>query len=140
VQLEVPLRAEDLLAEVAGGARFLERFLEALVDLEDLAVDVVVGDVDAHRVRRDRHPFDDDVRVEHQQVAVLAGAGLAFVGIADEVLGARELARHEAPLEAGRKACAAAAAQARRLDLGDHLLGRHALALALLEESSSRPW
>ena len=112
VQLEAAVGAEDLVAEIAGGARFLERFLEALVDLEDLAVDVVVGDLRAHRVRRDRHPFDDDVRVEHQDVAVLAGARLAFVGIADEVLRARELARHEAPLQAGREARAAAAAQA----------------------------
>ena len=44
VQLEAEARAEDVVAEVAGGARFLERLLEALVDLEDLAVDVVVAD------------------------------------------------------------------------------------------------
>ncbi len=86
VQLEAEGRAEDVVAEVAGSARFFERFFEAFVDLEDLAVDVVVADLDAHRVGRDRHAFDDDVRVEHQDVAVLAGAGLAFVGIADEVL------------------------------------------------------
>ena len=44
VQLEAEVAAEDVVAEEAGGARFLERFLEALVDVPDLAVDVVVAD------------------------------------------------------------------------------------------------
>ena len=52
-------------------------------------------------------------------------ARFALVRVADEVLLARELARHEAPLEPRREAGAAAAAQSRGLDLGDDLLGRH---------------
>ena len=52
--------------------------------------------------------------------------------------GAGELARHEAPLQPGRKAGAAAAAQARCLDLGDHLLRRHADAFALRQDLAQR--
>jgi hypothetical protein len=74
------------------------------------------------------------VRVEHQDVAVLAGARLALVGVADQVLLARELARHEAPLQAGREARAAAAAQAGGLDLGDHLILRQAFAAILAQD------
>src|SRR6266571_2913322 len=50
---------------------------------------------DAHRVGGNRHAFDDDMRVVAQDVAVLEGARLAFVGVAHEVFRAGELARHE---------------------------------------------
>jgi hypothetical protein len=63
------------------------------------------------------------VRVVAQDVAVLEGARLALVGVADDVLLRRETARHEAPLQAGREAGAAAAAQRGLLQLGDDGLG-----------------
>jgi soluble P-type ATPase len=50
VQLEAELAAQDVVAQEAGGARFFQRFFEALVLLEDFAVDVVVADGDAHGV------------------------------------------------------------------------------------------
>src|SRR6185295_5676317 len=55
---------------------------------------------------------------------VVAGAGLALVGIADDVLLARRIPRHEAPLDARRKSRAAAATQARRLQFLDDRLTR----------------
>ena len=90
-------------------------------------MDVVVAHGDAHRVRADGHAFDQRMRVVADDVAVLERARLAFVGIADEVFLARELARHEAPLQAGRETGAAAAAQAGGLQVGDDLLGRDLL-------------
>jgi hypothetical protein len=89
-------------------------------------VDVVVAHLDAHRIGGDGHAFDDDVRVVGQDVAVLAGARFAFVAVAHQVLGTREGAWHEAPLQAGREPRAAAPAQRAELDLGDHLVGCHA--------------
>ena len=139
MQLEVEAAAQDVVAQVAGGAGFVQRLFEALVDLEDLAVDVVAGGAHAHRVGGDGHALDDDVRVVGEDVAVLAGAGLAFVGIADQVLRAGVVLRHEAPLQAGGKARAAAAAQARGLDLGDHLVGRHAGAAVQRRGSCAAP-
>src|SRR4029077_1893557 len=52
-------------------------------------------------------------------VAVLAGAGLALVGVDDEIGRALALLRHERPFEAGREAGAAAPAQPRFLDFVD---------------------
>ena len=99
-----------------------KRLFEARHGLgEELAADVVVADGRAHRVAADRHALDQRVRVVAQDVAVVAGAGLALVGIADDVFLARRVARHEAPLHAGRKARAAAAAQAGGLHLLDDL-------------------
>src|SRR2546428_334130 len=49
----------------------------------------------------------------HQQV-IFERARLAFVGVARDVLGVWRLLVDELPLHPGRKACAAAAAQARR--------------------------
>src|SRR5690606_6881868 len=75
-----------------------------------------------------RHALDEGMRVVTQDVAVVAGAGLALVGVAHHVFLAGGVARHEAPLHAGRKARAAAAAQTRGLHFLDDLLGRDLLA------------
>ncbi len=119
-ELEREARAEDVVAEIARLARLLDRLLQALVDFPDLAVHVVVAARAAHGVRRDDHPLDQRVRVVAQDVAILERARLALVGIAHEVLLPRELLGHEAPLEPGGKAGAAAAAQGRLLHLRDH--------------------
>ena len=69
-----------------------------------------------------------------EQRAVHEGAGVAFVGVADDVLqGARRLAR-ELPLRAGREARAATAAQTRLGDRRDDGLG-----VVLGEHPSQRP-
>ena len=57
----------------------------------------------------------------------MAGARLALVGIADQVLLHRRRARHETPLDAHREGRSAAAAQARGLDGVDDLLARRVL-------------
>src|SRR5262249_44395398 len=68
----------------------------------------------------DRHALDQRMRVVAEDVAILERAGLALVGVADEVLVACVLLRHEAPLEPGREARAAPSAQRRLLDFGDY--------------------
>ena len=128
MQLEAVGGPEDLVAQEACRTSLFKRLLETLVHLEDLTMDVVVAHGDAHGVSRDGHAFDDDVGVVGQDVAVFAGAGLAFIGVAHEVLGARKLARHKAPLQAGRETRTTAAAQRGGLDLGNDLVGRHARA------------
>ncbi len=141
VKLEAVARAEDVLADIARGARFGQRLLELLVGRPYLAVDVVVAGGRAHGVAGDHHAFDHRVRVVAQEVAILAGARLALVRIAHDVFRARELARHERPLEPGRKAGAATATQAgflqvvderRRVDLVAEQLLQRGIALARL--------
>ncbi|MNZ99239.1 hypothetical protein D3C78_1185570 [compost metagenome] len=131
VQFEAETAAHDVVTQEAGRAGLFQRGFEAFVDFEDLAVDVVVTQRDAHGIGRDGHAFDHDVRVEHQDVAVLAGTGLAFVGVAHQVLLTGELAGHEAPLQARGEARATAAAQTRFLDGGNHLVLGQAFAAVL---------
>ncbi len=133
MDVEIPAGTQDILAEQIGGARLGQGTLEALIDLEDLAVDVVVAGTGAQGVAGDDHALDQLVRIEAQDVAVLEGARLALVRVADDVLVARKLTRHEAPLQAGREAGAATAAQGALLDLLDDLLGRGALGQDLLQ-------
>jgi hypothetical protein len=68
----------------------------------------------------------------------LAGAGFAFVGVADEVLLAREGAGHEAPLQTRGEAGTATTAQRRSLDLGDDLILGHAFAAVLAQDLAQR--
>ena len=63
----------------------------------------------------DGQAFDQGVRRVTQDVTVVAGARLALIRVADEVFLDRRVARHEAPLHAGREGRAAAAAQSRAL-------------------------
>ena len=125
VQVEREVGPKDAIPQITGSTCLRQRLLEALVDTEDLAVDVVVARADAHRIGCNRHALNDDVRVVAQDVAVLERARLALVGVADQVLLTRKLPRHEAPFQAGGKARTAPAPQSGGLHFGDDFLGRH---------------
>ena len=56
--------------------------------------------------------IDQAVRVISQNLAIMTGTRLAFVGVANEILLHRSLARHEAVLKPGWKTCPTAAAKA----------------------------
>ena len=105
--LEIEPGAEDVRAEQTGGVRLLDGAGEAAVGEVELAADVDEAVADVERVARDQHRLEQHVRVVLEDPAVLEGAGLAFVGVADDVFHGRRL-RHEAPFQAGRKAGAAA--------------------------------
>jgi hypothetical protein len=121
VDVEVDPRAADVLAEQARRARLLDRRLEALDRLDEFAANVVETDRRTDAEAGDGHALDDLVRVVAQDVAVLAGARLALVGVAQDVLLPGRGARHEAPLDPGREARATTTAQHRRLELVDDL-------------------
>jgi len=124
-QFEVESGTKNILADETGGARFVERFLEAFVDFPDFAVHIVVAAVGAHREGGDRHAFDHRVRIEPHDVAVLERSRFAFVRIANHVFVTRKRARHERPLQARREASAAATTQDGFLDLADDLFLGH---------------
>ena len=50
------------------------------------AAHVDVGGVRAHRERGEQRALDQRMRVVAQDLAVLAGAGLRFVGVDDEIV------------------------------------------------------
>ncbi|OIQ69007.1 hypothetical protein GALL_493970 [mine drainage metagenome] len=117
VQVEVP--AVDIaLADQLGRVGLLDRRFQAFA-LEDVfAADIDIGRMRPDRVGRDQAAFDQQVRVIAQDLAVLAGAGLGLVGVDHQIVRAVALLLgHEGPLQAGGEAGAAAATQARILDL-----------------------
>ena len=125
VQVDVDAAAEDVLAQPAVGVGLGGGFLEVLERLVvELAAQVVVADRAACRVAGDRHALDHRMRVVAQDVAVLGGARLGLVGIAEDVFLHAGVLGHEAPLQPGREARAAAAAQSGLLDHLDHVGGR----------------
>src|SRR3546814_633090 len=91
---------------------------------DELAAYIDIGRPRAHREAGDQRAFDQLVRIVADDLAVLAGAGLGFIGVDDEEIGTAlaGLLGHEAPLHAGREARAAAAAQTRRFDRLDDLV------------------
>ena len=117
--------AQDVVADKARAVCLGQRFLATLVDFPDLAVDVVVAARASHCISGDHHALEHRVRVVTHEVAVFEGAGLALVGIADQIFLALILLRHEAPLEAGRKPSTATTAQRGLLHFRNDLVGRN---------------
>src|SRR6478735_7796765 len=83
-----------------------------MVYIHQFPTDVDVRSISSERKSRDDHSFDHDMRIALHQVTVLKSAGLAFVGVANEV------ARHafglgdKAPFHSRRKSCSSSTAQA----------------------------
>ena len=91
--------------------------LQALDGQRVFAAHVNVALLRADGVAGDRHAFEHAVRVAFEHAAIHERAGIAFVRVADHVLGGRDLLRHQLPLQTGGIARAAAPAQSARLDL-----------------------
>src|SRR2546423_6116650 len=122
--LDVVALAEDVLADVPRLARLDDGGLQRIVLGQVLAADVDEGQVAADRVAGDQDPFQYLMRALLDQVPVLETAGLALIGIADEVARVHAL-RQEAPFVAGREAGTAAATEPALLDQLDKLVGLH---------------
>ena len=78
--------AKRSVADEAGGLRLSDGRVEDVVSLRVLVAEVDDAGHRANDVGGDGHGLDEQVRVEVQQRAVLEGAGLALVGVADDVL------------------------------------------------------
>ncbi len=109
--------AEDVASEQPRGAALADGLAEALDRQGILGAAVHVTLRRADGVGRDEHAFHDAERVALEHGAVHERAGVALVGVADEVLLAARLVVGDLPLLSGREAGAAAAAQARCDDL-----------------------
>ena len=113
---------EAALAEDAAGVRLLDRLFHHLGLVVVLAADEEVRGVELARVARDRDAFEDQVRIEVAEQAILEGAGLGFIAVDAEVAVPRAVVlRKERPLEPRREARTAASADDRFLDELDHL-------------------
>ena len=122
MDVEIERKAVDVvLADQPGFIGLVDGRLEPLA-LEDVfAAEIDVGRVRPHGERGDERALDQRVRIVAQDLAVLAGARLGFVGVDDEIVRPLRIdgLGHERPFEAGRESRAAATAQARGLHLRD---------------------
>ena len=121
--VEGEVGAEELLSQVAFGPGLLDGLVEPELGEVVFAPDVDEALIGAHGKAGDGHAFQDLVGVALHDIAVLDGAGLAFVGVADDVFLGHRQGPGEGPLEAGGEAGAAAAAQARGLYFLHHRSG-----------------
>ena len=109
------------LASVA--MRIASRSVSTACGILGADVDVALGGADGDA--GDGHAFDEAVRVAFHQHAVGEGAAVALVGVAADVFLVGLGVVHGLPLDAGREAGAAAAAQAGGRDLRDDVERRH---------------
>ncbi len=117
--------AENLVPEKALGPGLVDGVLEAQHGQVVFTPAVDVAYARAHCEAGDGHAFHQPVGVAFHDVAVLDGAGLAFVGVAHQVLGRRGQRPGEGPLEPGGKAGAPSAPKPRSLHHLHHLLPAH---------------
>ena len=79
----------------------------------------------SYRERGDHGPFNDRVRIVLKNQAVFAGAGFAFIAIAQNVFRFARLLGNERPFQPRAESSAATAAQAGVLDFIDDGVGLH---------------
>src|SRR4029077_3587543 len=102
--------AEDVLAGVALRVRLVDRLLEDVLRVEELAAYIDVGRLRPDGVAADEASFNQQVRVALDEQVILEGPRLALVGVAGDV--ARlDLLFHQLPLPARREGPAHAAPQ-----------------------------
>src|SRR6516165_987054 len=119
MEIEAIARAAGVFADEAGFVGLVDRRLQTLPLVEELAPDINVTGVNPHSDRGEQTALDQLLRVIAKDVAVLAGPRLTFIGIDAEIGRMVALFRHERPFQPGREAGAAAAAQPGFLNLLD---------------------
>ena len=117
LEVELEVGAHDVLAQETVLAGLLDGILQTLDGQRVLGPQVDVALLRADGIGADGHALDEAVRVALQDRAVHEGAGVALVGVADDVLDVALGLAGELPLETGGEAGAAAAAQAAAQDL-----------------------
>src|SRR5207247_11405614 len=96
--IQIEAAALDVPAEPALRVRFSDCTSEPFGRLEVLTSNVDVGFVAADRERGDDHAFEQRMRIPLEDVPILEGTGLAFVGVDHQILGLWTGLRTERPL------------------------------------------
>ena len=119
LDVEAMAGAEDVGAKVSRGARDFERLLEGSRRVRILRTQIDIALVGADGDRGDGHAFDQGERIAFHDHTVGESAAIALVRVADDVAAVGRRVGDGLPFDAGRKARAAAPAQARLRHLGD---------------------
>ena len=125
-QIDVELEAapEDVVAEDAVVSGLREGHFQPMDGERIFGADIDDALLGAGDVAADRHALDQRMGIAFEFVAIHIGAGVAFIGVADQELAIRRRLAQELPFQAGRETGAAAAAQPRNLELLVHQLRR----------------
>ena len=124
LEFEAEIRAPPPRAEPARGTRVGQRRAQNRAGEGIFGAEINVALRGTHRIAGEDHALDEAVRVILHQVTVNVGAGVALVGVGDDVLDARRLRGDGAPLAAGREARAATAAEIGFFHRGEHRFRR----------------
>ncbi len=116
--------AQDVFAQQSPLTHLLNRFSRVRDGQRVLLADVDVALSGPHGVAADQHALENRVWIALQKATVHVRAGVALIGIADDVLRVAGSGPRELPLAAGRETGAASAAEPRLRDLPDDLLRR----------------
>jgi hypothetical protein len=115
------LDAADVLAQKPFGPPALDHLVEVGLQIGVLGPEVDEAQRSADGSGPYGHTLHDQVGVLTEDEPVFEGAGLAFVGVAHDVLGSPLLGGGEVPLDAGGEAGAAASLQLGVADGVDYL-------------------
>jgi len=118
-EIESEIRAANLVAEHGATACRTDGVVHHVDGVRIFRTDIDVSLGRAGRDAGNRHPFDQDEGIAFHDHAVGESAGVAFVGIADNVFLLGPGIGDRLPLDAGRETGAAASAQAGLRDLRD---------------------
>ena len=87
VDIEIEVPAMDVvLADEPRLIGLVDRGLEPLALADEFAAHIDIADMGAHGGAGDEAAFDEEMRIMAHDLAVLAGAGLGFIGIDDEIV------------------------------------------------------
>ena len=119
--VEIVTRSGGVLAEEPCVISFRDSGKQGFRLADIFSANVDIGRPRAHGVAGHQCAFDQLVRIVADDLAVLAGSGLRFIGVDDQETGTTVLGLlwHEGPFQPGRKTRTAAAAQAACLHLVD---------------------
>src|SRR6187455_1001260 len=106
--LEVETRTLNPAPQHPACSSLLERGFHDAIAKREFTTDVDKRQMAVHGVRRDDHSLDQLMRIAFEDDAILAGARLAFVGVATQVGRLPGVLRNKTPLHAGWKAGAPA--------------------------------
>ena len=125
LHVKIEAGAENIFAEQTVFTRLVDGNLQTLNRDRILCTDINTTLGSADRVAGDRHGFDQGVRVAFEDGTVHESTGVAFVGVAANILLISLVACREFPLQAGREARTASAAETGIQNGLDDLLGGH---------------
>src|SRR6266850_1267456 len=121
-EFEIKFATEDFLSEKAGATAAADLFAKDFFLKMILVADVENAALRAGDNAGDEHAFDEEMRQMRHDEAVFDRAGLAFIGVADNVFHRVALFADELPLHAGRKSGSAHTAKFRSLELRDGIV------------------